>query len=56
MGAGQGADVGEAPRGYEPFPCYPAVGGAAVRGWDFAVRALPTGPTVLAVDGPHVLD
>ena len=48
--------MGEAPRGYEPLPCYPAVGGAAVRGWDFAVRSLPTGPTVLAVDGPHVLD
>jgi mannose-6-phosphate isomerase class I len=26
------------------------------RGWDAAIRSLPAGPTVLAVDGPHVLD
>ena len=42
--------------GYEPLPCYLAVGGVVARGWDAAVRGLPSGPTVLAVDGPHVLD
>jgi hypothetical protein len=55
-GSGSGSNVSEAPRGYEPLPCYPAVGEAVVRGWDAAVRSLPTGPTVLAVDGPHVLN
>ncbi len=48
--------MNEGQRGYEPLPCYPPVGGPVVRGWDAAIRSLPSGPTVLAVDGPHVLD
>ncbi|MEP6649222.1 MAG: hypothetical protein ABJA74_04815 [Lapillicoccus sp.] len=43
-------------RRYEPFPWYAAVGGGVERGFDVAVRTLPAAPTVLAVDGPHVLD
>ena len=48
--------MSEERRSYESRPCYPAVGAAVVRGFDAAVRSLPAGPTVLAVDGPHVLD
>ena len=49
--------MSEERRGYEPLPCYPAVGGAGGPGLGLLPSvSLPTGPTVLAVDGPHVLD
>lgn len=43
------------PRPYERNPRYPAVG-TVVTGWHDAVATLPTGPTVLALDGPAALD
>ncbi|MEU8709241.1 class I mannose-6-phosphate isomerase [Streptomyces sp. NPDC048565] len=43
-------------RPYQRNPRYPAVDGAVARGWDAAVRTLPAGPAVLAVDGPAALD
>jgi hypothetical protein len=42
-------------RPYEPQPTYQPVRGAAQRGWDSACADLGPG-TVLAVDGPNVLD
>ena len=44
------------PRRYEPLPSYAPVAGSVDRGLDLAVLTLPEEPTVLAVDGPHVLD
>ncbi|MFD4603253.1 class I mannose-6-phosphate isomerase [Streptomyces sp. NPDC058464] len=41
---------------YERNPRYATVGGAVARGWDAAVRTLPAGPAVLALDGPAALD
>ncbi|MFF4244869.1 class I mannose-6-phosphate isomerase [Streptomyces sp. NPDC001822] len=43
------------PRPYERNPRYPAAGPVAT-GWDEAVATLPTGPVVLALDGPPALD
>lgn len=43
------------PRPYERNPRYPAAG-TVVTGWHDAVATLPTGPTVLALDGPAALD
>lgn len=44
------------PRPYQRNPRYPAVDGTVASGWEAAVRTLPTGPAVLAVDGPAALD
>lgn len=44
------------PRSYEAHPSYPVEGGDPVAGWDRAAATLPCVPTVLAVDGPAVLD
>ena len=44
------------PRRYEPLPSYAPVAGSVDRGLDLAVLTLPEEPTVLAVDGPQVLD
>lgn len=43
------------PRPYERNPRYPAAG-TVVTGWRDAVATLPSGPTVLALDGPAALD
>lgn len=44
-------------RVYEPNPCYPTSGGTVQTGWDEPLRAVRvTGPLVLALDGPAVLD
>jgi mannose-6-phosphate isomerase class I len=40
---------------YEPDPCYPVQAGAVAAGWDAAVRELPAGVRLLAVDGPPTL-
>ncbi|WP_432090222.1 class I mannose-6-phosphate isomerase [Streptomyces sp. NRRL F-5630] len=45
-----------APRTYDPLPTYPPAAGEVVAGWPAAVSALPSGPFVLAVDGPAALD
>lgn len=43
-------------RPYQHNPRYPAVDGTVARGWEAAVRTLPAGPAVLALDGPASLD
>ncbi len=44
------------PHHYNAQPSYPPRDGAVGSGWDAAVASLPDGPTVLAVDGPAVLE
>ena len=41
---------------YDPFPHYSAVHGSVDRGFDVGVRALTNTPTVLALEGPQVLE
>ncbi|WP_399880295.1 class I mannose-6-phosphate isomerase [Streptomyces sp. BBFR51] len=43
-------------RSYQRNPRYPAVDGRVARGWEAAVRTLPAGPAVVALDGPAALD
>ncbi|MFF2809086.1 class I mannose-6-phosphate isomerase [Streptomyces sp. NPDC058000] len=43
-------------RSYERNPRYAAVGGTVARGWHAAAETLPTGPAILALDGPAALD
>ncbi|UIR22492.1 hypothetical protein LXH13_38055 [Streptomyces spinosirectus] len=45
-----------ASRSYDPHPSYEPVDGQVTAGWPAAVAGLPTGPLVLAVDGPAALD
>ncbi|WP_338145879.1 class I mannose-6-phosphate isomerase [Streptomyces scabichelini] len=45
-----------ASRSYDPHPSYDPVDGQVIAGWPAAVATLPSGPLVLAVDGPSALD
>ncbi len=41
---------------YEPEPSYPPASGSVRRGWEAVREALPLPGTVLAIDGPMILD
>ncbi|MEW1685479.1 class I mannose-6-phosphate isomerase [Streptomyces sp. NPDC093594] len=45
-----------APRSYDPCPSYPPADGKVLTGWAPPAASLPSGPLVLAVDGPAALD
>lgn len=48
--------ISREPGPYDPLPCYPVRDGGVATGWAAAVDALPSGPLVLSVDGPAILD